>query len=761
LRKNVVRIAIGLVVVLVFIGHAAKYFRLPLLDQLEAIMYDTRVTLTMPRTVDERIVIVDIDERSLRTREEGGEGRWPWPRNRIALMMDNLFDKYGVAIVGFDVVFAEPDESSGLKVLRELGATQLKDDPNFQAALKDATPGLEYDQLFASRIRNRPVVLGYYFSTKEASGGQTNVTGVLPPPVFDPGSFAARTIPFFEAAGFGANLPELMKAAATAGHFNPLPDPDGISRRVPMLVEYKGAYYEPLSLSMVRVLMALSEASKKPGASVELPKVIAEKPETAFWSRNYHGLEWLQVGPIRIPVDESVAALVPYRGYQGSFKYVSAADVIAGKVDPAELKGKIILVGTTAPGLFDLRSTPVASVYPGVEIHANLISGMLDHTIKQRPPYVLGAEVLLLLLTGLAMAVLLPLLPPAKQFITTMVVILVAVTSNLAIFHYGDLVLPLASGLVMILVLFTFSMAYGFFVEARGKRQITGLFGQYVPPELVDEMAKNPGHFSMEGESREMTVLFSDVRGFTTISEGLDPKELASLMNDFLTPLTEVIYRHRGTIDKYMGDAIMAFWGAPLADPDHARHGILTALEMHRKLAELQPYFKSRNWPEIRIGVGLNSGRMSVGNMGSSIRLAYTVMGDAVNLASRLEGITKEYGAAIIVGEGTKHLTQHDFVFRELDRVRVKGKLEPVAIYEPLGAAGEVPKAVLDELKLFNQAIKLYRSQEWDMAELQLINLLKRSPDSKLYKLYVERIAVYRANPPGKDWDGAFTFEHK
>jgi len=310
-------------------------------------------------------------------------------------------------------------------------------------------------------------------------------------------------------------------------------------------------------------------------------------------------------------------------------------------------------------------------------------------------------------------------------------------------------------------VLFTFSMAYGFFVEQRGKRQITSLFGQYVPPELVDEMAKNPEHFSMVPESREMTVLFSDVRGFTTISEGLEPKELSNLMNEFLTPLTEVIYSHRGTIDKYMGDAIMAFWGAPLPAADHARQGIRAALSMHRKLAELRPYFQSRNWPEIRIGVGLNTGRMSVGNMGSRIRLAYTVMGDAVNLASRLEGITKEYGAAIIVGEATKELTAHDFVFRELDRVRVKGKLEPVAIYEPIGLAGEVDKRTLDELKLFNQAVKLYRAQEWDMAELQLINLLKLSPESRLYKLYVDRVGSYRTHSPGRDWDGAFTFEHK
>jgi adenylate cyclase len=758
LKKHAVRIVVGLVIVLFFLGHVIdKWYRVQLFDRLEAIVYDTRLNLTMPDTVDERIVIVDIDERSLRSREEGGEGRWPWPRNRLAQMMDNLFDKYGVAIVGFDVVFAEPDQSSGLGVLQELAGTQLKNDERFQATLREIAPQLQYDRLFAERIRQRPVVLGYYFSPES----RAVVAGALPPPVLPPGTFAGKNIPFFTARGYGGNLPEMLKAAASAGHFNPLPDSDGVSRRVPMLAEYKGAYYEPLSLAMVRVLLGLSDAAKSKSQSVILPKVVPGYPADALWSKGYQGLEWLEIGRLRIPVDDRGAALVPYRGKQGSFKYVSAADVIQGKVDPADLKGKIVLVGTTAPGLFDLRSTPVGAAYPGVEIHANLIGGMLDRTIKQRPPYVLGAEIVLLSITGIAMTFLLPLLTPVKQLIATMVVLALAIGINFAVFRYDNLVLPLATGIVMTLVLFTFSMAYGFFVEARGKRQITGRFGQYVPPALVDEMAKNPDHFSMDSESREMTVLFSDVRGFTTISEGLEPKELSDLMNEFLTPLTEVIYRNRGTIDKYMGDAIMAFWGAPLPEKDHARLGIRAALEMHKKLAELQPRFRERNWPEIRIGVGLNSGRMSVGNMGSRIRLAYTVMGDAVNLASRLESITKEYGAAIIVGEGTRDLTAHEFVFREIDRVRVKGKLEPVAIYEPVGVTGEVSKAVLDELKLFNQAVKLYRAQEWDMAELQLFNLLKVSPDSKLYQLYLDHIKIFRANPPGRAWDGAYTFEHK
>ena len=743
---------------MLFLGHATdKWYRIALLDRLEALAYDWRLNFTMPGTLDERIVIIDIDEKSLRPREEGGEGRWPWPRNRLALLVDNLFEKYDVAIVGFDVVFAEPDESSGLNVLRSLGQKQLKGDEKFHAALAELEPELMYDRVFAERIRQRPVVLGYYFSHEPGAA----ISGNLPRPVLGPGTFAGKNIPFYTAHGYGANLPDLVKSAAASGHFNPLTDADGVSRRVPMLAEFKGAYYEPLSLAMVRVLLALSEASRSRSQTVSLPQVVPGYPADVFWQRGYQGLEWLQVGPLRIPVDDKVSALIPYRGKQGSFKYLSAVDVIQAKAATADLKGKIVLVGTTAPGLFDLRSTPVASVFPGVEVHANLIAGMLDQAIKQKPPYVLGAEIVLLLLTGVAMTLLLPLLTSLKQLLATALVLLVVVVSNVAMFDRAHLVLPIASGLVMILVLFTFSMAYGFFVEQRGKRQITGLFGQYVPPELVNEMAKNPESFSMMPESREMTVLFTDVRGFTTISEGLEPRELSSLMNEFLTPLTEVIYSHRGTIDKYMGDAIMAFWGAPLPAADHARQAIRAALAMHRKLGELQSHFRSRNWPEIRIGVGVNSGRMSVGNMGSKVRLAYTVMGDAVNLASRLEGLTKEYGAAIIVGETTREATAHDFVFRELDRVRVKGKLEPVAIYEPLGVAGEVERRTLDELKLFNQAVKLYRAQEWDMAELQLINLLHMAPECRLYNLYLDRVAVYRVRSPGRDWDGAFTFEYK
>lgn len=735
LKKHVIPIAMGVAMLLGFLLHAAKVVNIPLIQRIEAISYDARLQLTMPKTLDRRIVIVDIDEKSL-----AEEGRWPWGRDKLATLLDRLFDQYHVAVVGFDVVFAEKDESSGLKVLERLSQKELKNLPQFQASLAQLRPQLDHDRIFAQKLASRPVVLGYYFTSKE-----DRVSGLLPAPVFPTGSFKGGNTAFVGVTGYGANLPEFQKAAHSAGHINPLPDIDGVNRRIPMLMEYQGAYYESLSLAIIRTLSGN-------------PSIRAIFEEGA--GNIGDSLEWLRLGKLKIPVDENVSALVPYRGKQGSFPYVSATDVLHGRVSAQELGGAIVLVGTTAPGLMDLRSTPVGAVYPGVEIHANLIAGMLDDNIKQKPAFIMGAEITEMLLLGLLLAFTLPLLSPAKASLTALSALLLVIGLNLSLWQSANMVMPLATTMLMIVTLFILSMSYGFFVEARAKRQITGLFGQYVPPELVDEMSENPGNFSMEGESREMTVLFSDVRGFTTISEGLSPKELSQLMNEYMTPMTRIIHKHRGTIDKYIGDAIMAFWGAPLADPEHSRHALLAAMEMQQTLTELREQFKAKGWPEIRIGVGLNTGTMSVGNMGSEFRMAYTVMGDAVNLASRLESITKQYGVGIIVGEHTQKAVP-DVVFRELDRVRVKGKDEPVAIYEPLGAAGQIDKTTLDELKLFQQAVKLYRAQDWDLAQVQLLNLQKSSPECTLYQLYLERITYFRANPPGVEWDGVFKFKTK
>jgi adenylate cyclase len=357
----------------------------------------------------------------------------------------------------------------------------------------------------------------------------------------------------------------------------------------------------------------------------------------------------------------------------------------------------------------------------------------------------------------------LPSLNPLKATLLTLGILATVLGINFASWQYANLVLPAASSLIMIGLIYLLNMSYGFFVESRGKRQLTGLFGQYVPPELVKEMAKDPEAISMKGESREMTVLFSDIRGFTQISEGLDPQQLTQMMNEFLTPMTQIIHSNRGTIDKYMGDAIMAFWGAPLRNKNHAQHALNAALQMNASMKEISEKFEAKGWPAIRMGFGLNTGDMVVGNMGSSFRMAYTVMGDSVNLASRIEGLTKNYGADIIVSEFVKSQTS-DMTYRELDIVRVKGKDRPVAIFEPLGKLEDVQPEMLVELNLYHEALKLYRNQDWDLAEKQLKTLTKMTEhdsNAQLYAMYLVRIKQFKKTPPAKNWDGVFTYETK
>ncbi len=754
MKQHIVRIALGLLVALVLVGHAAKLYQVGFITQLDNIIYDYRLRLTMPATVDDRIVILDIDERSIDPR---ALGHWPWGRDKITALLQKLFDKYGVLLVGIDVIFAEPDTSSGLPVLERLAKTKLKAVPSFQAALNELRSELDYDAIFAKFIRGRPVVLGYYFSSEE----NAVESGALPEPVLPAGTFAGRAIAFTTWKGYGGVLPEFQASAANTGHTNPLVDPDGVSRRVPMLEEFKGGYYEALSLAVVRLYVGMQEAARNNSKIVTLPKVIAGFPPERFIAKGYSGLEWLEVGRLKIPVDENVSALVPYRGAQGSFPYISLADVWLDNVPTEKLKGKIALIGTTAQGLFDLRSTPVAEVYPGVEIHANLVAGMLDGKLKQKPPYMLGAEVILLVIGGVVLSLLIPKLAPLWATVAAVIGVALITLINLGVWSYAGSVLPLAASILMTVTLYTVNMAYGYFVEARSKRQFAELFGQYVPPELVDKMAEDPEKYNMEPRNAELTILFSDVRGFTGISEALSPEHLREYINEYLTEMSTIIRsKYKGTLDKYIGDAIMAFWGAPVEDPGHARNGVFAALEMQRECAALNQKFASRGWPQLKIGIGVNSGGVRVGDMGSQVRRAYTVMGDPVNVASRLEGRTKHYGAGILVGEATKAAVE-DVVFREVDRIKVKGKDDAVTVYEPVGLEVEVDRKTREELKLWNQILKSYRAQHWDEAEVGLLNLQRMNSGCALYDLYAREVANKRRNPPPADWNGVTVFDEK
>jgi len=736
--RHLIRVAISLAIFILFLLYIHGTLPLSLVDQLERFAYDARVRLSMPATVDKRIVIVDIDNKTLKE-----QGQWPLPRDKFAQMMDQLFNKYHVKLAAFDVTFSEPDRSFDLTLLDNLGSGPLKNDRNFMEQAGKIRPGIERDKIFAASLEHRPTVLGSVFYGENEEYGQP--VGVLPLPVIPNAQSQYPHIVFPKAVSYTMNLQVLAQSAASQGYFSNPTDDDGSVRRASLLTQYGGNVYGSLDLALLQVLQN------------NAPVTLGFDPG----GEDMGHFEDVVVGKAVIPVDDEMNALVPYRGLGRSFPYVSATDVIKGTAPVDVLNGTIVYIGSTAPGLQDLRTTPVGKNYAGVEVHANLLSGVLDgRVMNDHPQYRNGAETILLFLV----AVLITWVAIRRSVITgtllTLATALAILFGNLALWNYGQVVFPLAPPLIFLLALFVLHTLYGFFVESRGKRHLSRMFSQYIPPELVEEMDSRKETASMESESRELTVMFADVRDFTSISEAMQPKDLSHLMNEYLTPMTHVIHTHRGTIDKYMGDAIMAFWGAPLHYPDHAKHAVVTALEMTKTLAELNKGFKAKGWPELRIGVGLTTGVMSVGDMGSQFRRAYTVMGDAVNLSSRLEGLTKEYKVQIIASEMTRDAVP-DYLYLELDRVRVKGKEKPVGIYEPLGHKDEVDKNVKSLLTRHKQALGLYRNQDWDGAEREFFALQQGNPGRALYAMYLDRITYFKNHPPGAGWDGVFVFKTK
>ena len=739
--NSLIRAGLGAGIVLLFVlYYAALDSRgiLSFFQRLELQAYDARLLSTMPEKIDPRVVIIDLDEKSI-----AAEGRWPWPRDKMATLVGQAFENYKVKVIGFDVFFTEADTSSGLSNLETLGKTSFKKNAEFQQVLAELRPSLDFDAQFAATIKKYPVVLSFA-GNNERAGLEKLELGVLPSAAFSITTFNNKVITSPEIAGYSGNLKIIQDAASATGHVLPMIDLDGVSRRLPLFVKYKDGYYESLALAVYRASL-----------DNEPIKVVLREDE----GDNRTKIKSVDLRNTSIPVDDEGSTLIPFRGRSPMFRYISATDVIRGALTKGELEGKIALVGTSAAGLYDLRSSPVGEVYPGVETHANMISGFLDNNLKRKPPYETALKAMIVLLIGLPLAVALVKMNPVVATITVLVMA-AALTAFNMYWWYQGYVLPLALPLLLIGALYLLNMAYGFFIEARSRRQITGIFGTYVPKELVDEMAKDPGTYTTKGESREMTVLFSDVRNFTTISEGLAPTELTALMNAYLTHMTISIQEDRGTIDKYIGDAIMAFWGAPLRDEKHAEHALKAALAMQVKVKEIGPEFISRGWPKLEIGVGLNCGMMNVGDMGSTFRRAYTVLGDSVNLAARLEGLTKEYGVGILVSENIVKAVPA-VIYRELDRVRVKGKLLPISIYEPIGQKGEVPDQLLDEVERFHRVLDRFRQQHWDDAEALLTTLIEADPKRKVYGVYADRIAALRLAPPGENWDGVFIFTHK
>jgi adenylate cyclase len=715
--------------------HTASVFRVAAIDRVESWFYDAWLKQTAQPGVDDRVTILDIDEKSLQE-----IGRWPWGRDKMVTLLDRLFDQYKVAAVGFDVVFAEPDTSSGLNTLTRLAQTEFADNQDFTATVARLKPQLDFDARFAKALAARPVTLGYYFIP---SGMATIRTGVLPAPVLPRTAFGDVAPELAEPTGYGANLPQFQHAAQAAGFFNMQADDDGTARRMNMVMPFESGYHLSLSASTLR--LAFGGDAPRAGST---PR--------HFLGRDYRE-PWIEVGGLKLPLNRDGTVYVPYRA-GAPFPYVSAADVLKGRAKMGQLENRILLVGSTAPGLADLRVTPFSSTFPGVEIHAHLIAGMLDGNTRTMPAWADDARLLAVLLLGSLIAWVVIRFGPTIGLLASLAALL-ALTGAYALAWSHLWVIPMAAPLLTVLGLYLLNSAYGFFTASAARHQITKLFGQYVPPELAAEMSANPAHYSMAAQSREMSVLFSDIRGFTDFSEKLSPAELADVLNAYLNTMTHIVQKNRGTIDKYIGDAIMAFWNAPVDLADHAARAVQTALEMQDALPQLNEAFAKRGWPHVKIGVGVNTGRMSVGNMGSEFRMSYTVMGDAVNLGSRLEGITKQYGIGILVTEPTVR-ADPEHVFMKIDIVRVKGKETPVAIYQPLGKKGALPPEAQMISRIFEAAFERYQASDWEQAKTMLLEL-KAAVPCALCDVYLERIAHFQSNPPSNDWDGVFVYTTK
>ena len=624
------RLGVGLSLVALAVACELGHVGLPLVETLDRYLYDSRMRL-QPARPNSRIVIVDVDERSLIE-----QGRWPWSRQTIARLVDVIAREGGAKAVGFDMVFAEPEASQDPALMRALAG--------------------------------QPVALGYYFSSELGAVS----TGLLPPAVWPVSVLHERGLSVTSWNGYGANVVPLQRAARTAGFFNPVVDRDGVVRALPLLAEYRGQLYESLSVAVLRMYFG--------SAPLTLRADGLRADSLAFGPGGNQAV---------IPISEGTTALVPFQGRGGAqssrFRYVSADDVLSGRIEPRLFRDRIVLVGTSAPGLTDLRATPVSEVYPGVEVHASLIAGALEGTVRTRPveaPLITAALVGVVgTLSAIAMS--------AAGVVGIAAVSLLALSGLLAwnAIAYAHLgwVLPLASGVLLLTFLAAINLVAGYVIEGRSRRAVISLFGQYVAPQLVERMASDPDNYPLESQNKELTILFADIRGFTRMAEGMDPLQLRDYLNRFLTSMTEVIHAYNGTVDKYIGDAVMAFWGAPIDDPGHADHAVAAALAMQREVRRLNDEFAGLGWPPLAVGIGINTGVVRVGDMGSRLRRAYTVIGDAVNLASRLEGLCKKFEIPIVVGESTRRAVK-GIPLAFVARTEVQGRVEPVGIYRPVTA---------------------------------------------------------------------------
>ena len=694
-------------------------------------------------------VIAAIDEKSV-----AELGRWPWPRTTIARLVDRL-KADGAKAVGFDIVFSEED-STGLKTLDALSREIKKSGVGSAAIdrlLHQQRIATDTDAVLAASIKKAEnVTVGYFFHFRH-SGNLKELEHITPQQIrINTGRIEnSRYTMINSSAGMQddsylprafapeANIAPISEAAVNSGYFNMLPDRDGSNRRAPMVIAFHDNYYSSLAVSLVHAYLGF------PALTLNLEP---------------YGVKNIRIGDITIPTDEAGRLLINYLGKAHTFPHYSIADILSGRTPPGAFKDKIVLVGATAAGIYDLRVTPFSSSYPGIEIHATVIDNILHRNFLFHSTATRFADICTIVVLGLLIGLLIPRLSPISGMLAAFGIVAAYVAANFLLLFRFNVWLNLVYPFITIIFIYLGITIYHYFKEEREKRKVRGAFQYYLNASVINEMLKDPAKLKLGGDKKDLSVMFSDIRGFTTISEKLAPQELVSLLNEYLTAMTHKVFKYDGLLDKYIGDAIMAVFGAPLAQPDHARRACLTALDMMKELDKLRAKWRAEGRPEINIGIGISTGDMVVGNMGSDMRFDYTVMGDMVNLGSRLEGTNKEYGTNIIISEYTYEIVKNDMCCRELDFVRVKGKVRPVRIYELMAEKKDEARHK-DVLDAFARALAIYREGKFNEAITAFLKVLDIRPGDAVSLMFMERCMSLKEHPPLQPWDGVFVMLKK
>jgi adenylate cyclase len=703
------------------------------LNILEYKLYDVFLQKAYSKNKIDSVAIVDIDEYSLER-----FGQWPWPRYRVALLLQKI-NMAGALAVGLDILFAEPDGTSPVVLQRS-----LKRDLNVDVQFTGMPEGLmDNDQIFANVLQKGPYVLGYSFAFEKSD---IKIKNFLPPDlnavvIREPEAKKAYKY-LFEAAEIIPPMPVFSQSVAHSGFMNTITDKDGVLRRTPLFISWHKKLYPHLSLATL--LSAFKDKISDPVIKI-----------------TSGGIESMKIGKTVIPLESNGAMLLNYRGPGNTFPYISAGKILEDKISNSELQGKIIFLGTSAAGLKDIRVSPLDQVFPGVEVHATVVDNILSNDFIHRPDWTPGLELICVLFWGLITTVFIGWAGAALTLPITFFLAISALYGSL--WALKDLKIWVSPFFPLVVVILNFSILnmQKFWLSERKKKFFRSAFSKYVSKAVVDQLAENPEKLSLAGEEKNVSILFSDIRGFTTLSERLTPSQVTLLLHDYFTPVTQIIIKNYGTHDKFIGDAVMCFWNAPVDVDKHERLAVNAALEMLNSLPDLNKGFEEKFGIHLAIGIGLHSGRCRVGNMGSDDIFDYTIIGDNVNLASRLESLTKFYGVQLIVSETMLKDLSKDIIAQELDLVRVKGKDKPVRIYTVYSPLNDNMGQRIEEIQAYNKGLKLYREKSFSEGEQCFSELAANYNEQKLYSIYQERCASFMKNPPDEGWDGVFTHKSK